>query len=284
MKHILLPTDFSENAWNAITYAITLFKNEDSTFYLLNAYTPVIYHVEYVLGYPAQFGLGDVIRTNAQENLNETVSKIKEEFGTNPKHIFETEAKFDTLTSGIKAFMEKHPIDLIVMGTKGATGAKEILFGSNTVHVFKDIKCPILAIPFGFEYESPHEVLFPTDLEVDYNKTHLDILHDIAKSHHSRVNAMHISTGYDITDLQEKNKSSLELIFKDAAFLFHDIKSMNILEGINAFQVKYKINLLVMINNKHSFFENLFFKNTINQIGFHLNIPFLVIPPKKINL
>jgi len=278
MKHILLPTDFSQNSWNAIKYAIELFKDEACTFYLLNTYTPVIYHVEYVLGYPAQFGLGDAIRNTAQENLKTMVTKISNTFEENPKHKFQTMARFDTFISGLKDFLETHTIDMIVMGTKGATGAQEILFGSNTVHAINGLKCPILAIPAKFTYESPHEILFPTDLELAYNNSQLRILKDIADSHHSRVNAMHISEGYDLTEDQKKNKTDLELMFKNTAYLFHNIKSRNISEAINDFQIKHKINLLAMINNKHNFFENLFFKNTINQIGFHLKVPFLVIP------
>ncbi|MEM5565493.1 universal stress protein [Psychroserpens sp. AS72] len=280
MKHILLPTDFSENSWNAISYAIQLYKNEECTFYLLNTYTPVVYNVEYVLGYPAQFGLGDVIRTTSQENLKKTLLRITNLFGENPKHKFETAARFDTLISGIKEFIVTHNIDLLVMGTKGATGAKEILFGSNTVHVFKEIKCPILAIPSGFTYETPHEILFPTDLEIKHKDSQLQILKDIVLKNYSRINAMHISTGHDLTENQEQNKANLKSIFEHTAYLFHEVKSMNIAEAINEFQTKHKINLLVMINNKHSFYENLFFKNTVNQIGFHLNIPFLVIPSK----
>lgn len=278
MKHILLPTDFSENSWNAIKYAIQLFKKEDCTFHLLNTYTPVIYHVEYVLSYPAQFGLGDAIRDTSKENLSKLVSKISEEFEHNSKHKFETIAKFNTIISGIKEYISKHQIDCIVMGTKGATGVKEVLFGSNTVTVFKDIKCPILAIPSDFEYEPPHEILFPTDLEITYKNTQLYLLKEIAVSNHSRVNAMHISSGYDLTDAQKINKSDLETMFDNTAYLFHDVKIMTVLEAINKFQVTHKINLLAMINNKHNFFENLFFKNTINQIGFHLTVPFLVIP------
>ena len=53
---------------------------------------------------------------------------------------------------------------------------------------------------------------------------------------------------------------------------------MNVDEAINKFQISTKTNMLVMINNKHSFFENLFFQSKLKQIGFHLNIPFLVIP------
>ena len=282
MKHILLPTDFSDNSWNAIKYAITLFKDEKCVFHLLNTYTPIIYNVEYVLGYPAQFGLGDAIRNTSQENLKELEERIAKEFPNNPNHKFESLARFDTLISGIKEFMQKHKTHLIVMGTKGATGAKEILFGSNTVNVFKEIKCPVLAIPSNFDYENPHEVLFPTDLEINYNNVNLNLLKEIAKNHNSRINAMHVSTGYDLTEAQLKNKEELELIFKDISYLYHELKTMNVGEAINKFQIKAKINLLVMINNKHSFFENIFFKSKLSHIGFHLNVPFLVIPSTQI--
>ncbi|EPR73410.1 putative universal stress protein UspA [Winogradskyella psychrotolerans RS-3] len=277
MLTVLLPTDFSENSRNAINYAVQLLKNEKCTFYLFNAYTPVIYHVEYVLGYPAQFGLGDAVRNTSQNNLNAIVSTLKDTYD-NDNHKFETFARFETLVSGIKEFVEEYKIDFVVMGTKGATGAKEVLLGSNTVHVFKEIKCPILAVPSSFSFEAPHEILFPTDLDVEYNDSTLKILKELVYSNHARLNVLHVSTGSELNEKQKSNKEKLKLVFKNSAFLFHQFKSMEITDAINEFQIKQKINLLVMINNKHSFFENLFFKNKINQIGFHLNVPFLVIP------
>lgn len=278
MKNILLPTDFSDNSWNAIQYAIQLYKDEECTFHLFNAYTPIIYHVEYVLINPAQFGLGDAVRDTAMERLNMLITNISKKFNDNPNHKFETIARFDALIPGIKELIDERHIDLVVMGTKGATGAKEVLFGSNTVQVFKNIKCPIFAIPSDFEYEAPQEILFPTDLEIEFQKTQLNLVVEIAEAHHARINAMHVSTGYDLTLEQEKHKLQLEEMFTSTAYLFHDFEIMEISDAINEFQVKHKINMLVMINNKHSIFENLFFKNTISQIGFHLNIPFLVIP------
>ena len=278
MKQILLPTDFSENSWNAITYAIQLFNDEDCTFHLLNTYTPAIYNFDYVMGYPDQFGLADAVKDTSQKNLLQVVSRISSEFTKNKKHNFQSHSKFDTLISGVKEAIKKLDIDIIVMGTQGANGAKEVLFGSNTVHIFNDIKCPVLAIPSSFIYKTPDEILFPTDLNASYKHSHLKILKEIVLSNHARLNTMHVSTAFELSEKQERNKVKLESMFKHSVFVFHDIKNMDITQAIDEFQVKYKINFLVMINNKHSFFENIFFKNTINQIGFHLNVPFLVIP------
>jgi nucleotide-binding universal stress UspA family protein len=279
MKNILLPTDFSENSWNAIKYAVQLFKNETCNFYLLNTYTPAVYHVEYIIE-PEQFGMIDHVKEKALKQLNDIKIRIKKEF-KNPKHTIESTAAFNTLVPEIKNIVENKVIDYVVMGTKGATGLKEILFGSNTVQVFKNVKCPILAIPDGFKFEKPHEVLFPTDYQIDYKADHLKPILDIIALYKTRVNILHISYGYDLSEEQVKNKKILEKYFKKSAHLFHSVGNQTVEEGITNFQLKARINLLAMINNKHSFFENLFFKNTINQIGFHLNIPFLVISSKK---
>ena len=281
MKKILLPTDFSENSWNAISYALNLFKNETCTFYLLNAYTPVIYHVEYVLVNPAQYGLGDAVRENALKQLDIFKDRMTKTF-KNPKHTIETIAAFNTLVSEVKELVTKKKIDYVIMGTKGATGATEVLFGSNTVHVFKNLDCPILAVPADFSFETPHEILFPTDYEIDYKDHHLKPLIDITSLFNTRVNILNVSYGYDLSEDQEAHKNILQKSFEHVAHLFHSVSNKDVAEAITEFQLKSRVNLLVMINNKHSFFENLFFKSTINQIGFHLNIPFLVIPVKSI--
>lgn len=279
MKKILLPTDFSENSWNAIKYALQLFKNEVCTFYLLNAYTPVIYNIEYVLVNPAQFGFADTIKEVSIKGILDIKNRIQEEFN-NPNHNFESISAFNTLIPEIKEIIESKGIDFVIMGTKGATGAKEILFGSNTVHAIKNVKCPILAVPEKFDFEKPHEILFPSDYEIDFKSKHVQPIIDIAQAYNARVNVLNVSYGYDLSEMQEQNKQKLESFLKGVVNLFHSVRNQNIDEAITNFQLKTDVNLLVMINNKHSFFENLFFKHTINHIGFHLNIPFLVIPSK----
>lgn len=280
MKHILLPTDFSDNSWNAITYAISLFKEEVCTFYFLNTYTPVVYRVDSIMGSTSQLGLADALRQTSLNGLNQINDKLSETFGANPKHAYKMLSRFNYLVSGIKEFLSKNETDLVVMGTQGATGAKEVLFGSNTVQVFNDIKCPVMAIPEGCEYEKPSEILFPTDLQVDFNSFQLDILKHIASTNQSKVHGLHVSMGAELTRQQKENKAELETQFSDTTFVFHHYKSMPVTAAIDKFQTSAKLNVLAMINNKRSFFENIFFKSTINQLGFHIHLPFLVIPAK----
>ncbi len=279
MKKILLPTDFSDNAKNAIVYALKLFKEEECTFYILNTYTPIVYQMEYMQASTGQFELFDVVKKSSLNGLSAIKEEI-EETHFNAKHTIETISTFNTLISEIKDLIKSKNIDMVVMGTQGASDVKGVLFGSNTVHVINAVKSPVLAIPSGFSFEGPHEVLFPSDYEVDFQDAQILPLVDLASRYHSRVHILHVNYGEALSEKQQKNKAKLEGYFKNIAHLFHDVKNKNIDGAIHEFQRKTRVNLLVMINNKHSFFENIFFKSTIKQIGFQLDIPFLVIPSK----
>ncbi|WP_024768139.1 universal stress protein [Aquimarina macrocephali] len=280
MKRILLPTDFSDNAFNAIKYALNLFRDEETTFYLLNTFTPVSYHTGYLIENPAPYGMEDIAMINSKRDIEQTEEKIKEEF-ENPKHNFVRLSTFNTLIGEIKEVVEKYNIDLIVMGTKGATGAKEVFIGTHTMYTIKKVNCPVIAVPSGFEFEKPKDVLFPTDYNLSMDNKYLPLVKEICDKNICRLNILNAYYGVTLGTEQQKIKEGLDKYFKDNAHIFHIAEGMDVLEAVEDFQKKYKIDLLIMIHNKHSFFENLLFKPVINQVAYHTNIPFLVIPSKE---
>lgn len=277
MLRILLPTDFSENSYEAIEYALKLSKGMESEFYLLHTYMPPVYHAEYLVGSPGLIGLGDVIREAAVENLAQLKKRIQKEY-PNDKHTFSCIASLNTLTGEITRMVTDEKLDLIVMGTKGATGAKEILFGTNAVDIIKRAKCPVIAVPPNFEYEVPKEILFPTDYEVDFKSAPLKMLLSIARQHVSSIEVLHVSNGYELNEEQLKNQEKLEKKLEGISHNFHDVRNQEIITAINSFQLKHKMNLLVMVQNKHTFIERLFIEPIIKKIGFHITIPFMVLP------
>ncbi|WP_103864153.1 universal stress protein [Aquimarina sp. I32.4] len=280
MKRILLPTDFSDNAYNAIRYALNLFREEEATFYLLNTFTPVSYHTGYLIENPAPYGMEDIAMINSKREVERIEERIKKEFD-NPKHHFVRLSTFNTLIGEIKETILEHDIDLIVMGTKGATGAKEVFIGTHTMYTIKKVNCPVIAVPSGFEFEKPTDVLFPTDYNLSIENKYLPLVKEISDKHKCRLNILNAYSGVSLDNDRQKTKESLDEYFKDNVRLFHIAEGMDVLEAVEDFQKKYKINLLIMIHNKHSFFENLLFKPVINQIAYHTNIPFLVIPSEE---
>ena len=276
MKNILLPTDFSENAYNAIKYAVQLFKEEECRFFLLNTYTPVLYDNEYIVYSATQPTLTEIYRNNSTKGLERVVRRVKRNF-PNDNHSFEKISSFNLLSDEIKELVKEKNIDLIVMGTKGATGAEEILFGSHTVHAIKKSKCPLLAVPAHFEYKAPEQILFPTDYETKVTKL-LPVLKEIAESNHATIHLMHVYFGVELSEEQAKTKKALSRLFKNQSHQFYSISDKSVPQAIYDFQEEHQIDLLTLINNKHSFFENLLFRPIINEIGFHVKVPFLVIP------
>lgn len=279
MKKILLPTDFSENAYNAIRYAVQLFKKEECTFYLLNTYTPVLYDNEYLVYNATQPTLTEIYRNRSMEGLERVLRRIRMNY-PNDKHHFVKSSSFNLLSDEIKEMVVEKNIDLVVMGTKGATGAEEILFGTHTIHAIKKSKCPLLAIPAHFEYRPPKEILFPTDYGADFPKL-LKLLKEIAERYESIVHILHVYFGEALTEEQEKRKEALGTEFRTNGHHFYSISEKSVAKAIYDFQEENNVDMLVMVNNKHSFFENLLFRPVINEIGFHVKIPFLVIPSVK---
>jgi nucleotide-binding universal stress UspA family protein len=280
MKKILLPTDFSDNALNAINYALQLFKGDKCTFYLLNTYTPVIYSYDYQMSTAGYLGeVVDVVKKNSTDKLDKLKNQLNKKY-KNENHKLVTISSFNLLTDEIKDLIDTYNLDLIVMGTKGASGAKEILFGSNTIHVIKKSKCPVFAVPDGYFFEKPMEILFPTDYKIDYTEKQLNILKTIANLYKSRVHILNVSHGRDLNEKENRNKEKLEKLLSKVKHASYRVDDQEIPNAINEFQKTTYVHLLMMINNKHSFFENLFFKPVIHQIGFHLTVPFLVIPSK----
>ena len=279
MKRIILPTDFSDNSINAIKYALKLFKDQETTFYLMNTYTPAVYQTEYVLHSPGQIGLGDVYQSDSIEQLEELEKSLNKEF-KNPKHRIMTHSAFNILVDEVLSMTENEGANLVIMGTQGASGAKEIFLGTHTVHVIKKSKCPVIAIPAEFEYEAPKSVLFPTDYEVDYSSDQMKEFLEILKSQESFVHVVHIATGYGLTDLQVENRNKLEQLLRDIPHKFYELPGQEIIQGINNFQKEYDVQLLMMIQNKHTFIERIFIEPVIKKIGFHVDIPFMVLPHK----
>jgi len=276
MTRILLPTDFSDNSFEAIRYALLMYKDVKCTFYLLHTYTPAIYQTDYLIGSPGQIGLGDVLQESSMTQLNKLKNRLESQY-ENEKHTILVHSAFNTLLGEISDIVTAENIDLIVMGTKGATGAQEILFGTHTVHVIKKAKCPVIAVPPKFTYEAPKEILFPTDYEIEYQKEKFEQVQNIIEQHKSRMNVMHVRRGYDLTSEQEKNKKQLERLLGNTT-LFHDMPDNGIIAAVNDFQFKTPINLLVMVQNKHTFLERLFIEPVIKKIGFHVTVPFMVLP------
>ena len=272
-KNILLPTDFSDNAWSAAVYTLKLYAEEVCTFYFLHASKTNVSVMSNLSN-----KLLDVMTKNDIKELND-LKEMAETVNANANHNFEIILSTEDLKNAIESAVKKLNIDLVVMGTKGATKAKELFLGSNTVNVIKNMRlCPILAIPDEFDFVEPKQIAFPTDFNRFYGEELLP-LKRLADLYNSKIRIVHINKEDNLTSVQDYNLAMLKAYLENYPHTFHWMPDYaKKTKEINDFIEELDINILVMINYKHSFIEKLINEPVIKKIGFQPKVPFLVIP------
>lgn len=276
MKRILLPTDFSTNSVNAIHYATKLFKNDACEFYLLN-----VFRLPYLES--EEFMSQDIEKLTIMEDQmhdasREGMEKILNEITINEKHEFKTISDYNLFSLAVQQLVEEKEIELIVMGTKGATGAKEIFMGSNTGDIIMKNTCHVIAVPENHQYRIPKEILFPTDFRISYELKDLSPLIDLAKARDATVRIVYFSDKEALDDLQMKNKASLDNYLTAIKHYYYTLSNNDFEEGLNCFiQSRGDIDMIVIIAKHYSFFQRLLFKPKVRVLSFHTNIPLFVI-------
>ncbi len=280
MQKILIPTDFSTNAWNAIDYAMQLFRNTECTFYLLNTYTPVIPSSRFMAKMIDGVRIVDAVRDTSESGLRKTVSQIKAKY-KNPKHTFETISSFNLLVEEVKDMVDCLGINLVVTGTKGASGIDEIFMGSNTVRIIKNVKkCPVLAIPQHFDYTTPTEIAFATDFNRFYTISELTPLLDMAQMFNATIRIVHVQYGIKaLSELQQFNLNMLRKYLSDVEHYVHTVSELHsVSQTLEIFTKELDIHLLALLNYQHSYMEKMTREPIVKKTAFHTQIPLLVIP------
>jgi nucleotide-binding universal stress UspA family protein len=267
MKKIIAPIDFSDSSLNALAFAAELAKRTSAGL--------IIIHV------PSK-GEED---SDAEKKLKSARDGLAKTFGAELK--CETSVMHGNLVSAMKEVIASQNPDLIVMGTKGATGLKRILIGSSTVSVMAKTRFPVLVIPGEARFESflrkgKSRIILATNLDEPENENALDILKEIA--------LMIVEPKVRVLNVRPK-KTSLNFFGKlerdRLLSLFSPVLeservtvfSDNVIRGINFYINKHDdVGLVAMLANDSG---QLIQKHYTRAMASHTHIPLLVLHNKK---
>lgn len=276
-RKILLPTDFSRNAWDAIAYAVDLFKSEACDFYILNVYDYTGFAVTNINVPQLNSEYTEAIRAKSMKGLERILQRLSFR-DEGPNHKYFTISKQDSLLSAIKEVVELKDIDLVIMGTKGDTDAINVSFGSNTVLVMEKVRnCPVLAIPPDTVFSDPSEIVFPTSFKTHFKKRELAYLIDIAKLTNAPIRILHVKTEKQLDETQQNYKQMLEEYFADLEHSFHTLDKNDIGEAVELFVQSRNSGMIAFINKKHTFFGSIFSTPLVKELGTHAKIPVLAL-------
>jgi len=276
-KRVLLPTDYSKNALNAIRYALELYKNVRCDFFIVNAY-----HISgYTLDSMRVPELGEPYYEAAKQESEEGMEKLMQMIKLHPqndKHEFHTITTFNSLTEAIRNVIDKKDIDIIVMGTKGVTESKARIFGTNTVNVMEQIKeCPVIAVPNNYMFQTPREIVFPTDYKTPFKRKEIGDLIEISNLYDAKINVVHIDKDKDgkLNKKEKINKDLLQEILQGTNYKIHFLPADKISSGINKFIDDHGCDMIAFLNRKHLFFRSILSNPLVKKIGYEPKVPIL---------
>lgn len=277
MKNILIPTDFSANAWKATVYAFSLFQNDLCNFYFLNACKPEFYTPDIN---------GNSLRQAKAESKTMMEKLLKEVavINQNQNHRFKSLIIEAWLNDAVIEIKQDIIFDLIIMGTKGETKPDDRIFGTNSMNVIESVeKMPVLLIPDNsvFVPELKKEMVFATRFDKSFSIFEIEFLIDMAKKFKASIRILYIQDTENLSEEQLAGKEELNEYFKDVSHSFHTLTNIEVTKGIHSFIQSRNSDVLVLNHKKRSFISNLFSKSLLKELGKKPQIPILFMPSEQ---
>lgn len=267
---IVITTDFSLNAQKAIDYALWLFRERATKFYILHAYRSIPSSPEN--------------KTTTEAKLKNLVKNLKEA-NQNHEHKFKSVVISGSILHAISETVSEKKADFVIIGTKGSSALKEIYMGSNAVNVIKNIdSCPILAVPTSYQpISNNNEILFPNDFSHAFSPEELKPLINMVKISDSTLKVVYFNTGKNLDIKHKLNKELLEERLKEVKSKFLNIDTEDSISTtiVNLEKENQNIQMVAMFPNTHGYFEKLMREPVIRNVVFKTEVPFLVLSKLK---
>jgi nucleotide-binding universal stress UspA family protein len=269
MKNILFPTDFSDNARNALMYACDFALKAGATLTIVHA-------CDVPAGAAGTLkSIKHIMLEDAERDLEETMKLVKDFPGG--QHLeCKTLIRMGHDLSVVTGFCDEYSTDLIIMGTKGSSDIENQLIGSFTLSVIKNVRCPVIAIPHSFvSFKDPHRIVFAADYRHNASLSVLNPMLALARKFGSELHVLNVDAGG--TSIHDQEKAELKNQFGSIPCQFFTEEYEDIVEGITHFIDTDNPDLLVMIIRKYNLFEALFHNSITKQLSFQSRIPVMIL-------
>lgn len=270
MKTILLPIDFSESARNAAAYVLNLFRYERCEFIVLHC-------CSYLMPEADPWSSRQSRRSAADAAMHHLLQELRQAY-PNPLHRFAGSVEEGPLLSAVDRHITTQNLSCIAVGTHGKTYSKKVIYGSSTRELIEGVKnCPLLVIPGKVKYSPIREVVLPSDFHFEPQPAELEFLKELLQKTGASLHILHIRTASRLRPDQEKNQQLLTELLQQTPPELHYLTDVSIPEGIYSFTEQRGSDLLVFINKKKRFLDNLFLENREDFKENYFKMPLLYI-------
>jgi len=271
MKKILIPTDFSDGAFNALIHAMHLAKSIGASIQIVHAYSMP------PTGSNVMVDITDILKKNAEEELGELKKRIE---GMDLAQGIEIsyKASYGSVVDVVNRLSREEGISLVIMGTQGASGITEKWLGSNTAAAARNVDCPLMAIPAELPFRQISGILFSTDMKVMKNKRPLQFVADFAEKTGATVKFLHIrDEGNDEEENEDAYRNQVQEIFGEVTPVFTFMYNNEVEDGIQEAIDRENPSVLVVVRHDYGFFESLVHSSVSRSIVNNASLPILVL-------
>lgn len=271
MRTYLVPTDFSDNAKHAIDYALSLNKTMNARIILFHSYVVPVYSTDIPLTVPQDAEL----RQASEEAMEKLSSRLKKE---NPSTEFITQVQQGYPEEEIVIAADKHKVEMIIMGTQGASGLREALVGTISAAVMENANCPVMTVPAECNFKPFKKIVFATNYaEGDFH--YIEHVLDFARPYSADLVLLHISSGEFERSLEfdaiERFKERIKEDTKYKNVTFKLLESKDVYKGMNHYLEEVQADLVAMTMRKRSFIQKLFKRSITQKMAYHSEIPLI---------
>lgn len=274
VKHILFPTDFSDNARKALNFALEIASHSGATIHMVHSieesynFAPMVDHIK------------ELITSKTRQLFDD----LKKEIQKQEKYAridIKTSIRTGRSTSAILEEAKNEKCDLIVIGTCGRSNLERFLYGSTTAQLVQQADVPVLVIPEKAEFKGFQKVIFSTDFH-DGDLQALQYVIELGRLFHSSINILHASVEDDLKS-EILFRGFRELVKEITSYdniNFEQDKSISFFEAVADRIDNKELSLMVMV--KYSRPYSIFAKKQSKEMSYYIQVPLLVLPGEKI--
>jgi nucleotide-binding universal stress UspA family protein len=273
MKTIIVPTDFSPVATNAMNYAADMALGINASLLLLHVYQVPVSMTDV----PVVIVSAEEMKKSSEEKLEELKQSLTHI--TSGKIKIYTEVKMGDVADELENLCKNIRPFAVVMGTKGASGIERILFGSTTLTAIRHLTWPVIVVPPGKEYgKGIKKIGLACDFQQVVQSTPVQFIKQMIKEFGAELHVLNVD--YENKHFKPETPQEsllLHTLLEDVNPNYHFINHMDIEDGINEFAETNNLDLLIVIPKKHKLLEGLFKPSSTKQLVTQSHVPVMCV-------
>jgi nucleotide-binding universal stress UspA family protein len=270
MNIILVATDFSTSATNAVEYASSLALTLNAELCLLH-----VSQIPMIIGDVPRKEEETEINENAQGRLEELKKMVK--LKTAGKVPVDIQLQVGDFNQELQLVCDELNPFLVVLGSQGGSPVERFFLGSHTVHAMRHLSWPLITVPLQVRFSMVKRIGLAYDFEQDMNRFDFETLKSIVNAFQAELHVINIGKKKEIDATRVFEPALLEEKLKDLKPDYHFITGQDANAGILDFSEKNQMDLLIVLPGIHGLFENINHRSHGKQFILHSHVPVVSI-------